>query len=392
MEKYKLFYIFVVTTLYSCQPEKKQDIPHRHGKEAVLHFLDSVVVNSLTELYISDKAPHTNRIMLNDWAMNELFITDLKGEILSRFEPRGEGPHQVPSPLEMAFWKDGFLIKEMSPGQHFHFFNGSFEKTAKGPALAGGISVIGMPNSGKSFSLVESNGESLILGYEYNAIDTRLWAKEEQHADFYKKAEMGYLYDPNSGKVVNFSLYPETWTPRRERKWVGIAYPRVQVSKTDPVVAVLPNFGNQLFYYTLCGDSLQLLGEMELVHPERNDKIAFDVEKDDWSLYPSFGRLHGGGEYFLIEFTPPFPRAVYDSFRAKGENFHMDPDFEEARRTYVQTKYILTDTRGNQAALSELPVSGTVHLMDADDILYIKPTTATELDYNLFYRYRVSME
>ncbi len=191
MEKYKLFYIFVVTTVYSCQPEKKQDIPHRHSKEAVLHFLDSVVVNSLTELYISDKDPHTNRIMLNDWAMNELFITNLKGEILSRFEPRGEGPHQVPSPLEMAFWKDGFLIKEMSPGQHFHFFNGSFEKTAKGPALADGISVIGMPNSGKSFSLVESNGESLILGYEYNAIDTRLWAKEEQHADFYKKAEMG---------------------------------------------------------------------------------------------------------------------------------------------------------------------------------------------------------
>jgi len=70
----------------------------------------------------------------------------------------------------------------------------------------------------------------------------------------------------------------------------------------------------------------------------------------------------------------------------------MDPDYQEARKKYVQTKYILTDTHGNQAALSELPVSGTVHLLDADDILYIKPTTETELDYNVFYRYRVSME
>src|SRR5690606_12588626 len=147
IEKYKLFYIAIATALLACQPEKTQDTSPRHGKEAVLHFLDSVVVNSLTELYISDKDPHTDRIMLNDWAMNELFITDLKGEILSRSEPRGEGPDQVSSPLEMAFWKDGFLIKEMSPGQHFHFFNGSFEKTAKGPALADGISVIGMPNS-----------------------------------------------------------------------------------------------------------------------------------------------------------------------------------------------------------------------------------------------------
>src|SRR5690606_5493030 len=84
------------------------------------------------------------------------------------------------------------------------------------------------------------------------------------------------------------------------------------------VVAVLPNFGNQLFYYTLYGDSLQLLGEMELVHPERNDKIAFDVEKDDWSLYSSFGRLHGGGEYFLIEFNTPFPRSVLRLISCKG--------------------------------------------------------------------------
>ena len=387
----RFFYIFILG-LSACGSGEKSGTDITPGKEVVFEYLDSVVVESLLELYIADKDMHTDRLLLNDWEMNELIVTDLKGGIISRIKPRGEGPHQVQSPLELAFWKDGFLIKEISAGQHFHFFNGSFEKTGKSPALADGISVIGMPNSGKSFSLVESSSDPLIVGYEYNAIDARLWAKEEQNADFYEKAEMGYLYDPKSGKVVNFSLYPETWTPRLEGQWVGIAYPRVQVSKTDPVVAVLPDFGNQLFYYTLNGNNLQPLVEIELAHPERNEKTAFDVEKDDWVLYPSFNRLHGGGEYFLIAFNTTFPKGIYDSFRAKGENFHMDPDYQEAREKYIQTKYILTDTQGSQAAISELPIPGVVHFMDADDILYIKPTSDTELDYNVFYRYRVSLE
>ncbi len=346
----------------------------------------------MQELYLSDKDPDTERLLLNDWGMNELLVTDLKGDIISKFKPQGEGPHQVPSPLELGFWKDGILIKEMSAGQHFHFFNGSFKKTAKGPALADGITVIGMPNSGKSFSVVEKNGKPLIVGYEYNAIDARLWGEEEQQAGFYEKAEMGYLYDPNSGKVVNFSLYPEMWTPRLEGKWVGTAYPRVQVSETDQVVAVLPGFGNQLFYYTLDGNNLQPLAEIELAHPERNENTPFDAEKDDGVLYPSFKRLHGGGKYFLIEFNTAFPRDLYDSFRAKGENFRMDPEYREALEKHSRAKYILTDTQGNQATISDLPVSGAVHLMDADDILYIKPTTETESDYNVFYRYRLSME
>ena len=144
--------------------------------------------------------------------------------------------------------------------------------------------------------------------------------------------------------------------------------------------------------YTLNGNNLQPLAEIELAHPERNEKTAFDVEKDDWFLYPSFNRLHGGGEYFLLEFNTTFPRGIYDSFRSKGENFHMDPDYQKAREKYVQTKYILTDTQGNQAAISELPVPGVVHLLDADDVLYIKPNSDTELDYNVFYRYQLSLE
>jgi hypothetical protein len=165
------------------------------------------------------------------------------------------------------------------------------------------------------------------------------------------------------------------------------------VSKTDQVVAVLPISGNQLFYYELMNDtSLSPLTEIPLFHPERDEDLYFDAKKDDGILYPYFSRLNGGGEYFLVEFHTAFPRDLYESFRAKGEEFRSDPEYGEAIEKHYRTKYILTDTKGNQGAISELPVPGEVHFIDADDVLYIKPTSEKELDYNVFYRYRVSLK
>lgn len=388
----KLIALLASAAIFSCQSERNGKASLTHDTKAVFEFLDSVVVTSLAELYISDKDPQTNRLLLNDWEMNELIVTDLKGEVISRFEPRGEGPHQVQSPLELGFWKEGFLVKEISAGQHFHFFNSEFEKIIKSPALADGITLISMPNSGKSFSQVTKDGKSLLVGYEHNALAPQLWAPEAQHPSLYEKAETGYIYEPASGNLARFNLYPETWRPRAEQKWAGMAYPQIQVAGSDQVVAILPNFGNQLFYYTLNDSSIQPLAEIKLRHPERDEKIRFDVEKDDSILYPFFSRLMGGGDYFLVEFTTAFPRDLYESFRAKGENFNADPEYREALEKFYQSKYILTDTQGNQAAISELPVPGVVSFLDADDIIYIKPTLETELDYNVFYRYRVSLD
>lgn len=264
----------------------------------------------------------------------------------------------------------------------------------KKPLYAGAqeLSLISMPNSGKSFSQVKKEGKSLIVGYEHNALDAQLWSPEAQNPSLYEKGETGYIYEPASGNLARFNLYPDTWKPRAEQKWVGMAYPLIQVAGSDQVVAVLPKFGNQLFYYTLSDRGIQPLAEIELRHPERDEKLQFDVKKDDSILYPFFSRLTGGGNYFLVEFQTAFPRGLYESFRAKGENFNADPEYWEELKKHHRSKYILTDTKGNQAAISELPVPGVVHLMDADDIVYIKPTTETELDYNVFYRYRVSME
>jgi hypothetical protein len=44
---------------------------------------------------------------------------------------------------------------------------------------------------------------------------------------------------------------------------------------------------------------------------------------------------------------------------------------------------------GESYALEDLPVDGKVHLLDKNDVVYIKPKSEVEMDYNVFYRYKI---
>lgn len=385
-----LLLLFLVLVLSSCGSGEKVERDVSHSGEVAFDFLDSVVVESLSELYVSDKDEKTGRLLLNEKEMGEFYLTDLKGQIISRFSLKGEGPNQLLSPLEISFWKDGLVVSETSAGAKLHFFNGDLQKTGQSPVLAEDLNFLTIYNRSKNFSVVEKNGKILILGHDNNAMDSRLLS--EQNGSLYAKAETGYIYVSGQEELFRLNLYPETWKPRMEQKWVGFSSPLIQVSKTDQVVAVLPDFGNQLFYYELNATGLTPLSEITLFHPERNEDINFDVKNDPGILYAYFYRLKGGGKYFLAEFRTHFPRDLYEIFRAKSEEFRSDPEFWEAVKKHQRPKYILTDTKGNQAAIAELPVSGEIHFLDADDVLYIKPNSETELDYNVFYRYRISLK
>jgi hypothetical protein len=129
-----------------------------------------------------------------------------------------------------------------------------------------------------------------------------------------------------------------------------------------------------LFFYGLNGKIISPVAQISLFHPERNENLPFDA-KNDYVLYPFFMQLFSGGNYFLVEFHTELPNELYDSFRAKGEDFHNNPEYWDALEKHSKVKYTLTDTNGNQGAISELPVPCVVHFMDANDILYIKHTS-----------------
>lgn len=383
--------LFLIFTLGACGTGKKSnEFTSKEGK-VEFEFLDSLVVESLFELYLADKNQNTGQLLFNEKQMKELIITDLEGKIISRFEPTGEGSDQVMSPLEVAFWQEGIVIKEMSSEHKFNFFNWSFEKIAQSPALTKGLNFLAIYNSHRSFSIFEKDGKTLILGQDLNLIDEKLLTENSENPLTYEKAEIGYIYDVDSEDLTRINLYPKTWKPRLEQNWVGLKSSYIQVSKTDKKVAVLPSVGNELFYYELNGNSLSPIAQISLSHPERNENLLFDVQ-NEYFLYPVFTQLFSGGNYFLVEFHTEVPQDIYDSFRAKGEDFQSDPEYWEALQKHWKVKYILTETNGNQGAISELPVPGVVHFMDANDILYIKPTSKTELDYNVFYRFQVTLK
>ncbi|MCH6236543.1 hypothetical protein [Cognataquiflexum rubidum] len=383
--------LFLIFTLVSCGTgQNNNQLTSTEGK-VEFEFLDSLVVESLSELYLADKNENTGQLLFNERQMNELIITDLEGKIISRFEPKGEGPNQVETPLEVAFWKEGIVLKEMSSENKFNFFDRDFRKIAQSPPLSKGLSFISMYNSNRSFSIFEKDGKSLILGQELNMLDEQLLAEKSENPLIYEKAEIGYIYDVDSKDITRINLYPETWKPRLEQKWVGFKSSYVQVSKTDQKVAVLPSVGNELFFYDLDDTGISPISQISLFHPDRNENLIFDVKKE-YFLYPLFTQLFSGGNYFLVEFYTEVPQDIYDSFRAKGEGYQSDPEYWETLQKHWKAKYILTDKNGNQGAISELPIPGVVHFMDANDIVYIKPTSKTELDYNVFYRYQVTLK
>lgn len=385
-----LLYIFLIFTLGACGSGQISNEFHSYGGKVEFEFLDSLVVESLFELYLADKNEHTDQLLFNEKQMKELIITDMEGKIISRFEPTGENPNQVESPLEVAFWKEGIVIKEMSSENKFNFFDHNFIKLAQSPAVTKGLNFLTIYNSHRSFSIFEKDGNSLILGQDLNLLDEQLLTVNSENPLIYEKAEIGYIYDVDSEDLTRINLYPKTWEPRMEQKWVGMINSYVQVSKTDKKVAVLPSVGNELFFYNLVDSGISPVAQISLFHPERNGNLPFDV-RNDYLLYPFFTQLFSGGDYFLVEFHTELPKDIYDSFRAKGEDFHMNPEYWEAVEKHRKAKYILTDTDGNQGAITELPVPGVVHFMDANDIVYIKPTSKTELDYNVFYRYQVEL-
>lgn len=381
----------IMGLLFSCKLGFKNERQVSNKKEVSFELLDSIVVETVEELFLADKNEEAQQFLFNSKGMNELFITDLKGSILSKFKPIGEGPNQVMLPLEVAFWKEGIIIKETSSTHNFHFFDSNFKKITKSPEITDGMNFLTILNSHRSFSVIESDEKTIILGEELNLINDAQLSENFDNSDFYEQATTGFIYDVESKKITLLNTYPKTWKPRAERKWVGRTYTFLQALKDKNIFSILPSIGDQMFFYELKGDSAIQLSQISLYHPEREIKLPFDL-KNDYVLYPYFTQLLTGGNYFFAEFYTELPFEIYNSFRSKGENFEMDPEYWATLEKYRKVKYILTDKNGNYGAVSELPIQGLVHFIDSNDIVYIKRTHENEFDYNVFYRYKVRLD
>lgn len=382
------FSLAIIGFLASCKPSSGSE--SLDSSEVALEFLDSIVVESLSELYLASKNEQTGNLIFKERFLKEFLVTNSIGEILSKPELQGEGPNQVSFPMEIGFMEDQLVVKEISAEMKLNFFDSQFNKIKMSPALAKGLNMVEISVTRQSFSVIKEGSSTLILGVENNSIDPEWMSPENQTPEFYNNAKTGYLYNLETDSLNRFNLYPDNWQPKKDKEWVGQSLPFITDLKNNNLIAVLPRIGNQVFFYELKGKSLDPVGEFSISHPERKAELKVDPMEQPF-LYPAFTDIKGGGKYFLIEFFTEIPLEIYQELRAKSENYMQEPEFKDAMKNYRKAKYLLLNSQGDQAVLAQLPIEGQIHYIDANDVIYIKPEVKEEKDYNVFYRYQVKM-
>lgn len=386
--KHLFLSLTIIGFLASCKPST--DSESSDNSEVTLEFIDSILVESLSELYLAAKNEQTGNLIFKERFLKEFIVTNSTGEILSKPELKGEGPNQVSFPVEVAFMEDRLVVKEISAEMKLNFFDSQFNKIKMSPALAQGLNMVEVSVTRLSFSVIKEGNSNLILGVENNAIEPEWMSSENQTPDFYDNAKAGYIYNLATDSLIRFNLYPDNWKPKKDKEWVGQALPFTAVLKNDNLIAVLPRIGNQVFFYNLKGENFDPIGDFSLSHPERKSDLKVDPMEQPF-LYPAFTDIKGGGNYFLIEFFTEIPLEIYQELRAKSENYMQEPEFKEVMKKQRKSKYLFLNSQGDQAILSHLPIEGQIHYIDANDVIYIKPEVKEEKDYNVFYRYRVKM-
>lgn len=372
--------------IISCNPTT--EIITSETKQVRFQLLDSVVVESLSELYLVDRNAETGELLFKEKRLNEILITDSKGKVLLKPNLKGEGPSQVGQPWELAFWGDGIAIKEISPEMRVHFFNSSMEKIRKSEPLAEGINMLEVAPLRNQVKAVEIDGKTLLIGADANAVAPKLMGKEFQNSNFYSLAESGFIVDAFTGESQKFNIYPESWLPRKEGRWVGMATPFFSVTTKSHLIAILPRIGDQLFLFKLQGKELVPHQEVVINHPDRKRNLEFNVE-DEPLLYPSFFDLKAGGTIFLAHFYTEVPKEPYLAMKNGKVDNSRNPEFVELLKNYRKSKYLLVDQKGNQSPITKMPIEGEIHFIDGEDVIYIKPYSQVEKDYNVFYRYKV---
>lgn len=209
--------------IISCNPTT--ELITSESKAARFQLLDSIMVESLSELYLVDRNAETGELLFKEKQLKEILLTDSKGKVLLKPNIKGEGPSQVAQPWELAFWGDGIAIKEISPEMRVHFFNSSMEKIRRSDPLAEGIIMLEVAPLRNQVKAVEIDGKTLLIGADANAVSPKLMGKDFQNSNFYSLAESGFIIDSQTGVSQKFNLYPDSWLPKKEGRWVGIASP-----------------------------------------------------------------------------------------------------------------------------------------------------------------------
>ncbi len=378
--------------LFSCSEKEPVNAPIDPIKELQFEIVDSIKVDVLEQLAVLDFLPSKDLYLMKELRKGNIFVVNGKGEIVENQDIGGEGPNQIQMVSEGRFFGDsGYIFKEFSATMDYNLYDLDFQKTRKFKGTMQEMMAMFIFNNRQTFSVYEDEGDYFLFGEEFNSFSKATLDYDEIGADFYNKANMGFIYDLGQDSVQFVNTYPNDWAAKKNQTWMGVSYPYLAFDPSSKMVASLPISGDHLGIYTLKGNDLFYEKSVELTHPERE---GFEAKEDTNPIvYPGFYDVKIFGEYRLVQFITAMPEDIFNGFKAQGENYWQDPAFGEATKTYRKRKFIVVKDGIQIGIVNELLGIGDIYFGLPDGTLIVKAADGeVERDYNLFYKMRLVEE
>lgn len=377
------------TLLFSCSEKSPESNVIDPLQELQFEVYDSIKVDVLEQLAVLDYLPSKDLYLMKELRKGNIFVANGAGEIIVNQDIAGEGPNQIQMVAEGRFFgEEGYIFKEFSATMDYNLYDLDFQKIKKFKGTIQEMMAMFIFNNRQTFSVYDKDGDYFLFGEEFNSFSKAKIDYDEIGADFYNKANMGFIYDLAQDSVQFVNTYPYDWAAKKNQTWVGLSYPYLAFDPVSKMVASLPTSGDHLGIYTLKGNQLIYEKSVELKHPDRE---GFEAKEDTNPLvYPGFYDVKIFGEYQLIQFITAMPEDIFNGFRAQGENYWQDPAFGEAAKTYRKRKYIVVKNGVQIGIVNELSMVGDIYFGLPDATLIVKAADGeVERDYNLFYKIRL---
>lgn len=358
-----------------------------------LDLVDSIMVDVLSPLVIDDYLESTGHFMMRGTRSRKPYLVNDKGLVLNEYDILNEGPDGVGANGALGYGflnKDRWVAQGIFNGYHIFDMNGKKVKLLEPIQLD--IYAMSIYSYRTFFRSFTKSGKGIIIGQEQNLFDPKTIEKDKiQTPEYYEKVTTVFAYGVENEKLDLLETYPEEWTPRKMREFVGQSQPIVAYHRQLHEMAILPVVGNQLFIYDFTKESPELKKVVELTHRFRPEELT-GSKVEGYSDYPNFTDLRYVGNRLLVEFKTKIPADIITQFRAKSEQYYNLPEFKEALEAFVKPYYMVVENGAQIGVLDGLPIHGALDFADENGFIYVNDNLEPEVEreYNIFYKLNFS--
>jgi hypothetical protein len=369
-----------------------------NGPERKMSFVleDSIMVDVLEPLVIDDQLLSGEAFLMRGSKSRNPYLVSENGKVIKAYDLLNDSPNGIGFNGAFGFnflGEDKWVALSQAFYKQYHIYNLDGEKSKVLDSIDLGVFSF-MVNLYQSFFRgFIKGGEEMLFGIESNLFDPKSISKEKLELPvYYEAVRTVFTYRVKDQFLKQFDTYPETWGPRKDRKYVGSSAPIIAYHRNKHQMAVLPKVGNQLFLYDFSGNEPVLLHEVALTHKFRPDIIPEIAKEAEYtSSYPSFTGLRFVGERILGEFKTRIPEDILLRLMAKSSRVDDLPEYQEAKKNFVKTFYLVIEEGKQIGVVEGLPVPGVIDFTTESGKIYVNDNInpKVERDYNVFYQLKI---